>query len=50
LHWNAEGLPMGMMFSAAYGNEALLLQLAGQLEKAKPWWDNRAPLHAGMRF
>ena len=50
LHWNAKGLPMGMMFSAAYGNEALLLQLAGQLEKAKPWWDNRAPLHAGMRF
>ena len=50
LHWNAKGLPMGMMFSAAYGNEALLLQLAGQLEKAKPWWDNRAPLHASMRF
>ena len=39
---------MGMMFSAAYGNDALLLQLASQLEKAKPWWDKRAPLHAGI--
>ena len=48
LHWNAQGLPMGMMFSAAYGNDALLLQLASQLEKAKPWWDKRAPLHAGI--
>ena len=46
LHWSLEGLPMGMMFSAAYGNDALLLRLAGQLEKAKPWWDKRAPLHA----
>ena len=28
---SSDGLPMGMMFSAAYGNDALLLQLAGQL-------------------
>jgi amidase len=48
LQWNAEGLPMGMMFSAAYGNDALLLQLAGQLEKATPWWDRRPLLHAGI--
>ena len=45
LHWSDEGLPMGMMFTAAYGNDALLLQLAGQLEDSAPWSDRRPPLH-----
>jgi amidase len=49
LHWSDNGLPLGMMFTAAYGNDALLLQLAGQLERAQPWWDRRPPLHAGNR-
>ena len=43
LHWNDNGLPIGMMFSAAYGNDALLIQLAGQLEQAAPWRDRRPP-------
>lgn len=47
LHWSDDHLPVGMMFTAAYGNDALLLQLAGQLEQAAPWWDRRPPLHAG---
>ncbi|MCX2980116.1 amidase [Halieaceae bacterium IMCC14734] len=47
LHWSNAGLPMGMMFSAAYGNDALLLQLAIQLEQAQPWAQQRPPLHAG---
>jgi Asp-tRNA(Asn)/Glu-tRNA(Gln) amidotransferase A subunit family amidase len=45
LHWSPDQLPIGMMFSAAYGNDALLLQLARQLEVAAPWWDRRPPLH-----
>jgi amidase/6-aminohexanoate-cyclic-dimer hydrolase len=48
LHWSDDGLPVGMMFTAAYGSDALLLQLAGQLESAMPWADKRAPLWAGV--
>ncbi len=38
LHWTADNLPVGVMFSAAFGREDLLFQLAGQLERAQPWW------------
>lgn len=37
LHWSAEGLPIGSMFTARYGQEATLLRLAAQLEEAQPW-------------
>jgi Asp-tRNA(Asn)/Glu-tRNA(Gln) amidotransferase A subunit family amidase len=37
LHWSAEGLPIGVMFSGRFGDDATLLRLAAQLEKAKPW-------------
>lgn len=42
LHWNEAGLPIGMHFVGRWGNEATLFRLAGQLEKAKPWFD-KAP-------
>lgn len=39
LHWTPDGLPVGVMFAARYGDEWTLYQLAGQLEKASPWFD-----------
>jgi amidase len=42
LHWNAEGLPIGVHFVGKWGEEATLFRLAGQLEKEKPWFD-KAP-------
>jgi len=41
LHWSADGLPVGVMFTAKLGDEATLLRLAGQLELARPWKDKR---------
>ena len=38
LYWTKDGLPLGMMFGARYGQEYLLYQLARQLEQAKPWF------------
>lgn len=39
LHWTPGGLPVGVMFAGRYGDEWTLYQLAGQLEKASPWFD-----------
>ncbi|MFM0285186.1 amidase [Paraburkholderia megapolitana] len=44
LYWNARGLPVGVQFAAREGGEATLLQLAAQLEAARPWFDRRPPL------
>jgi Asp-tRNA(Asn)/Glu-tRNA(Gln) amidotransferase A subunit family amidase len=43
LHWTADGLPMGMLFTAKTGDEATLFRLAAQLEQEMPWKDRRAP-------
>jgi amidase len=34
---SAEGMPVGMMLSADLGQDALLLELAYELEEARPW-------------
>jgi amidase len=41
LEVDAKGLPIGMMFSARYADEATLFRLAAQLEKEAPWKDRR---------
>lgn len=35
------GLPIGMHFAARYSDEDLLFRLAGQLERARPWFHRR---------
>jgi amidase len=41
LHWTAKGLPLGVQFLGPLNSEALLLQLAHQLEQASPWFGRR---------
>ena len=38
LHWTPDGLPLGVQFVAPFGREDVLLQLAAQLEQARPWF------------
>ena len=43
--WQADdGLPVGMMFTGRFADEATLYRLAGQLEKEAPWRDRRPPI------
>jgi amidase/6-aminohexanoate-cyclic-dimer hydrolase len=44
LTWSDEGLPIGIHFAMAFGEDAELMALAAQLEKARPWFDRMAPL------
>jgi amidase len=44
LHWNAEGLPIGVMLAGRLGGEATLISLSAQLEEARPWIDRKPPI------
>jgi amidase len=46
LHWNDDGLPIGVQLVAAFGREDLLLRVAAQLETAQPWVERRPPVFA----
>ncbi|WP_255458648.1 amidase family protein [Nocardia sp. SYP-A9097] len=38
-HWTATGLPLGTQFVGPTGSEYLLLQLAAEIESARPWFE-----------
>lgn len=44
LHWNEQGLPVGVQLVAAYAREDLLIRVASQLEQAAPWAHRHPPL------
>jgi amidase len=44
LGMSKDKLPIGMMFTARYGDEATLFRLAAQLEQARPWLERRPPI------
>lgn len=39
LFWNEAGLPIGVHLVGRYADEGRLIGLAGQLERARPWFD-----------
>ncbi len=47
LFWSAGGLPIGAHLMGRPGDDALLLRLAGQLERARPWRDRYPPGFGG---
>ena len=47
LHWNGDGLPIGVQFVAPYGDEAALFRIASALEQASPWSHRRPSIYAG---
>jgi amidase len=43
LAWSDGGLPIGLLFTGRYAEEAALFRLAGQLERSHGWADKVAP-------
>ena len=44
LGWSRDGLPIGVQLTARHSEDALVLSLAGQLERAAPWTGKRPAL------
>jgi amidase len=47
LHWTPEGVPVGAHFMGGMWDEATLIRLAAQLERAAPWDERRPPVRVG---
>lgn len=47
LHWNEDGIPIGVQFAGRFGEEGVLFSLAAQFERARPWGEKRPALVAG---
>ena len=48
LAMSAQDLPIGVQLVGRFGADTLLLQLAAQLELARPWRDRIAPLAGSL--
>jgi amidase len=44
LHWDDQGLPVGVQIIGRPADEATLIRLSAQLEDASPWADRRPPV------
>jgi amidase len=42
--WNADGIPIGVMLTGRFGDDATLISLAAQLENAVPWIGHTPPV------
>ncbi|WP_146345826.1 amidase [Phaeobacter marinintestinus] len=47
LHWSADDLPVGVHLAMRFGEDAELMSLCGQIERAAPWWDKQQSLVLG---
>lgn len=43
LWWNRDGLPIGIQLVAAYGREDILIRVAAQLERVRPYTERKPP-------
>ena len=48
LYWNTDNLPIGVHFVGRFAREDTLFRLAGQLERARPWFNRLSPM--ALRF
>ena len=48
LHWTSAGLPLGVQLVGALGADGALLQVAAQLEEARPWVQRYADLEPAL--
>jgi len=46
LHHASDGMPLGVLLTAAYGREDVLIRVGSQLEQAMPWAHRTPPIHA----